>query len=695
MRLLERLEPRQLLAAVTWNPVFTDPGGTYAAYHAEIANFITLCGNEWAALVPDDRTSSAPVTLTISVEFDVNTSDPGSQMSGASTDTIQVGTSNVFDQTVLARTRYGDAAHSTTDADLIIQPALLTNTLWFDPDPADRGTANATPIPAGKIDAYSAILHEMGHIFAFNGDRDYNSYQLLDPTYASTFDTFMTVGSDGNPYFTGPNAEAANGGQPVPLTPGNPYHVGNTTGPGTSLLNNLMNGEEFNYQQRYFIGPMEKAVLADVITAGTRPVVVPPADTPKTVTFTGAYSYTAASGALVAITLKNGGSGIVIFPSTTATQEDATSIQILATTKKSILTIASNQAVTLPSGLTVDAPIASFSTQTVTLGGTSVFAGAGILSVASLSSGSLTVGGALACTSATFGSVSGSAISLASAAKLATGNISTSTFTVAGGKSASYAFGTVNSSTLNLPASKLLTFAGSSGSTINSGALTSLIATGEFDSNLSVAGVITKATLASVIGGSISATGAIAALTVTGNFAGRLASQSTMGKLAFGSIVASTVASTGAITSLTATAIVSTALTAPKLTTLTVKSQIDSTTITASGGITTLTTTALTNSSISSGLPATPATFPTATPGFTNPKASIKTLKVTVFSNTLVIAPSLGTVSLSSVTAANNGTPFGFYSLSLASLTATNLALNLKKKAPYSTTSGNLAINIA
>jgi hypothetical protein len=162
-----------------------------------------------------------------------------------------------------------------------MNPDYLANQLWFDPNPAAR----TAPVAANKTDAMSVFLHEMGHAIAFNGWRDgtvvpqptANQDQpgLLDE---STFDKNIQV-SSGNVLFYGPEAMARYNGQPVPITLGNPNHLGNSVAsglPGSDLIPDLMNGVVFTNGQRYDISALDVAILADSeVPAALAPVPEP------------------------------------------------------------------------------------------------------------------------------------------------------------------------------------------------------------------------------------------------------------------------------------------------------------------------------------------------------------------------------------------------------------------------------------
>jgi hypothetical protein len=164
-----------------------------------------------------------------------------------------------------------DTQHTPLDgsgADLIIRfdHDYLHNELFLDPTP---DTSN--DIPANKTDAVSVIEHELAHGFGIDGfyPRDATTY-LTGPS-ETTFDRWVGWVNNGLghnvPKFFGPNAMAANNGQPVPLTyqpngySQNIYHLGNA---GQGFTNDMMNGEYYLEGHRYQIGALDKAIIKDV-----------------------------------------------------------------------------------------------------------------------------------------------------------------------------------------------------------------------------------------------------------------------------------------------------------------------------------------------------------------------------------------------------------------------------------------------
>ncbi|WP_454714773.1 hypothetical protein [Caulobacter segnis] len=156
------------------------------------------------------------------------------------------------------------------DIEVTLPPDYLTKSLWLDPDPMTRSTA----VAAGKFDAVSFFLHEVGHALGFNGRGDGNTGVVSGNTL-STYDTFV-ITKDGKPFFNGPNAVAAYGG-PVPLSTGefnNYNHYGRISADGLDL--NLMEGSTYSPNgTRWYLDAIDLAILRDV---GLNTVAQPIAD---------------------------------------------------------------------------------------------------------------------------------------------------------------------------------------------------------------------------------------------------------------------------------------------------------------------------------------------------------------------------------------------------------------------------------
>lgn len=156
------------------------------------------------------------------------------------------------------------------DIEISLPPNYLNNSLWLDPDPITR----STPVQAGRFDAVSFFLHEIGHALGFNGRGDGNT-GVVSGAFLSTYDTFV-VTQNGQPTFTGPNAVAVYGG-PIPLSTGafnNYTHYGRVSADGLDL--NLMEGSTFSPAgARWYLDAIDLAVFRDL---GLNTVATPIAD---------------------------------------------------------------------------------------------------------------------------------------------------------------------------------------------------------------------------------------------------------------------------------------------------------------------------------------------------------------------------------------------------------------------------------
>ncbi|MBS0557827.1 MAG: hypothetical protein JSR27_10490 [Proteobacteria bacterium] len=280
-------------AQVAFNVTFD--GSASALTTTERANVtahLQAAGRRWARLIAIDGARS------IEVEVGVAAIATANGTSVTSTPIGTVGSRTIYEQGLAYELLSGiDPNGSAPDVHVNIGLAYLRNDLWFDPDPTQRSAT----IPANRIDAMSVFLHELGHALVYNGWSDLTTGQL-PATYASTFDYWTTPGAPS--VFSGPAATATWGVAPD-LTTGNNKHWGNPSGrplapisapslppvqwydgapapvpvaappsgdappqngaarPAASLLDQLMNGVVFHYQQRYDISALDIAVLRD------------------------------------------------------------------------------------------------------------------------------------------------------------------------------------------------------------------------------------------------------------------------------------------------------------------------------------------------------------------------------------------------------------------------------------------------
>ncbi|HEY1683803.1 MAG TPA: dockerin type I repeat-containing protein [Tepidisphaeraceae bacterium] len=249
--LLSGMVTSRALATVNFTVNFSDPNQTYSAYYSEIQSNLLAAGANWSRYLIGDT------TISLDVEF---TNDPGATGRSWTTQYVQTDTGvDVYAQGAGYKVATGSDPGAPYDAIITIGTDYLENNLWFDPDPIAR----TATIPANRTDAVSVFIHELAHVFAFNGWRDSDTWDLPGD-YESTFDELVTTQS-GNAYFVGAAAKKVYGG-PVPITYGDYAHFGNEPPlPGSDLIQHeLMNGVVFNYSQRYYISPLDLAVFQDV-----------------------------------------------------------------------------------------------------------------------------------------------------------------------------------------------------------------------------------------------------------------------------------------------------------------------------------------------------------------------------------------------------------------------------------------------
>lgn len=211
--LLLAVEPA--LAQVVFNIAF-DPSANVltATEKNNITSHLQEAGRRWVNKLAVSGPRSIEVIVAVS---NIPTA------SGASLVTGYVGTVNgrdTFEQGVAAELRTGvDPNGADNDAIITFGLTYLRTELWFDPNPQTR----TATVPVDKTDAMSTVLHEFGHILAYNGFADLNTGQP-PATYWSTWDRWMIPGQP--TLFSGPFSVAAWGSLPD-LTIGNLMHWGN------------------------------------------------------------------------------------------------------------------------------------------------------------------------------------------------------------------------------------------------------------------------------------------------------------------------------------------------------------------------------------------------------------------------------------------------------------------------------------
>lgn len=247
--------------AITYDISFDDPGGANAAFYTEIQSNLGAAFADWSRFFTSDASLQVEVTF-----------DSGAlRASSTSAATVPVDVQNgvtVGQVGAAYEIRTGiDPNGPAPDILVFLNPAYVADQLWFDPDPAAR----TAPVPFDKTDAYSVMIHELGHAFGFTGFLDTLTGNPALAGFESSYDALMAPGTT-NPAFIGAGAEAVYGG-PVPLTffsaadprsSENIYHLGNVPpGAGQDLAGDLMNGIAFVNGSRYAISLLDVAILAD------------------------------------------------------------------------------------------------------------------------------------------------------------------------------------------------------------------------------------------------------------------------------------------------------------------------------------------------------------------------------------------------------------------------------------------------
>jgi hypothetical protein len=263
---LEHLEPRHV-PAVTWSVSFSDPSHAYSAYYDEIRATLLAAGDDWSRYL---HGSNARIQLVVDFK-DLEHDFLAESASETSVFFGKNGKLEVWEQSVPYEIRTGkDPNASDADGRISIDAKSLADSFWFDPTPGNRSDET---VPYDKEDAYSILLHELGHCLGFDGWRDWTTAKLPG-NVESRFDRFVTVAADGTGYFNGPDAMAAYGNQPVPLTYSDLYHVGNDTNdtedgngkghPGDDLMDDLMSGTGLDWGTRTTISALDIGVLHDI-----------------------------------------------------------------------------------------------------------------------------------------------------------------------------------------------------------------------------------------------------------------------------------------------------------------------------------------------------------------------------------------------------------------------------------------------
>ena len=193
-----------------------------ATERSNVTSHLQEAGRRWGSVVALSGPRSVEVTVSVGAIATASGASLTSSFIGS------IGGRDTFEQGVAAEWRTGiDPNGAAADAGVTFGLAYLRNELWFDPDPHAR----TAPVPLDRTDAMSVLLHEFGHILAYNGFADVNTGQP-PPTFWSIWDRWMIPGQP--TLFSGPASVAAWGAAPE-LTVGNINHWGNP-GPGMDVV---------------------------------------------------------------------------------------------------------------------------------------------------------------------------------------------------------------------------------------------------------------------------------------------------------------------------------------------------------------------------------------------------------------------------------------------------------------------------
>jgi hypothetical protein len=169
----------------------------------------------------------------------------------------------VKEQGMAAELRTGrDPNGAEPDIEICLQTAYVKNQLSWDDEPEKRRKR----APAGKLDALSVMMHELGHALAFNGWLDQKTGAQTQGVM-STYDRNVIM-KDGEFFFNGPEALKLWRNKPVPLAKvnNNYHHVGDKRSGGRTppkLMEDLMTGYNLAWQFKYEVTALDIAMLSD------------------------------------------------------------------------------------------------------------------------------------------------------------------------------------------------------------------------------------------------------------------------------------------------------------------------------------------------------------------------------------------------------------------------------------------------
>ncbi len=226
--------------------------GTYSEYYEDVERILAVVGEDWGSRI------DAVATLEIDVSFEFAPSENFLAKAGPITveplreengiSIVEIGT--------IHEIRTGEDPNATqADGQIIFNGALIEEFFW-DPAPLER----TVTIPDNEYDAYTILLHEVGHVIGFSGYKDDRTGEA--PGIMTTYDELVErVGPD-DFVFTGANAVEIYGDN-VPLALGSLAHYGNPGGPGEDL-DELLMSPTIDVEERAVITDIDLAILLDL-----------------------------------------------------------------------------------------------------------------------------------------------------------------------------------------------------------------------------------------------------------------------------------------------------------------------------------------------------------------------------------------------------------------------------------------------
>lgn len=169
----------------TFSTSWTNAAAAGSSADAALACVQAAC-NQWATLLQGSTNITVSVTI----------GDVGSAIATGGS-SFYADAQGLYEPVAITKLQTGtDPNGAAADIDLTLSPNYVSQ-LYYDP-------TLSTPVPAAQIDAVSVFEHEIGHGLGIND------------LSGSTYDRFVQASGAGS-VFTGSNAEAADGGAPVPL----------------------------------------------------------------------------------------------------------------------------------------------------------------------------------------------------------------------------------------------------------------------------------------------------------------------------------------------------------------------------------------------------------------------------------------------------------------------------------------------